>query len=382
MRAGDAPIPAAASERDTSAPHADGSAGSVELPTLPESSHVTAEDLAAALLGDGTDTEAAEEEEDEFEWEDAGVPVNYDSSAAPGATEASGSAQPQRRDMWSRTHGYKFGRKLGDWSGPAPAAEVSPAQDPLEAAALSAAAEAAEGAAVGGSLQEQRQLQHGILNSLGVHEPDAEAAALHAAGRHAVPPSHNAAVAGAATATKGPLDAVARRAPPAMASRCAGGDRRDGGPRAVVASDHSDDAGMEWEDAAPADPPQSMQRMRWEEAGCGAAAGTADPPAAEGGEGGGVVQAGGHPIRGPGADSAAVRVTASVVAREPTRTGLKMSMPKWGSGPAAGGGGRSGPHRPPRQASGTAAAEAAAVRCQDMYPSILPDLHHKTVSHS
>ena len=152
-----------------------------------DTSHVTAEEVAAVLgdvgdLGGGADTEDGED--DGIEWEDADVATEADEDPVAGAAEAAGPAQQQRRDVWSRTHGYKFGRKLGDWSeggdDAAPATDASPAVDPVEAAALGAAADVlAEDAVAEGTVQEQRSLQHGILNSLGVREPEIDAA-VHA----------------------------------------------------------------------------------------------------------------------------------------------------------------------------------------------------------
>lgn len=163
--------------------------GAAAPDTHADITHVTTEELAAALLGDGADlgggADTEDREDDGIEWEDADVVTEADAGQDIGVAEAAGPAQPQRRDVWSRTHGYKFGRKLGDWSGGgedvdvdlAPAADVSPAVDPVEAAVLGAAASVlGEDRAAEGTAQEQRSLQHGILNSLGVREPDIDAA--------------------------------------------------------------------------------------------------------------------------------------------------------------------------------------------------------------
>ena len=160
-----------------------------ESPAQATLSEVTAVELAAALQGEddglAEDVHDGEGMEDEFDWEDAGVPAGDGGAERHCEREGAGGTQPQRRDVWSRTHGYKFGRKLGDWAGGEAAAgeggtaavEASPAVDPLEAAVLEATADAAaNGPAAEESIREHRSLQHGILNSLGVVEAGAAAA--------------------------------------------------------------------------------------------------------------------------------------------------------------------------------------------------------------
>lgn len=299
----------------------------------PADSRITSEELAAALLGGagglGGSTDGEEGEDDGFEWEDAGLVLDYDGSTNPGASKSQEPAQPQRRNLWSRTHGYKFGRKLGDWSGgggsrggDGAATEVSPAIDPLEAAVLGAAAEEGDGVPAE-TLQEQRTLQHGILNSLEVPQPDSAGPVGRAEASGTAQP--NAADAAEMPTARSPSAGPSPATPPE-----AGGGVPDA-PE-IRAADSSgakapDDSEMEWEPALPqmhaADtlptPPVRVQVPA-----------TEAPDATEG---------------APGPPSALSRPPGSLgtcqasppsepVAPEPARLGggLKMSMPKWGGG--------------------------------------------------
>eukprot|EP00892_Ulva_mutabilis_P010526 jgi/Ulvmu1/7846/UM004_0076.1 len=317
------------------------------LPAAEDVAEVTAEELAAALGGDGDgllldSTGAVDgEEEEEFDWEDArGYEEDAAAAAAGGADGDGPTGQPQRRDMWTRTHGYKFGRKLGDWSGAdgggGGPADVSPAVDPLEAtvleaAAAAAAADGADDAAPQQSVHEQRRLQHGILNSLRVQEGSADGDAP--TGDDVATPTH---AVGVVEAAGDP------RRQGRGASRDSGAvgthDEASGGAEEVEA----DGDGMMWEDAVHAGVREEVLAAHERRRSSGAGQPDAEPLLAAERASGGVRTPVGQPAGSGGAvaeeamqrprDAGPARSEQAAPAAAAAAVGgrLKMSMPKWG----------------------------------------------------
>ena len=130
----------------------------------PAAHTITAEELALAMNAGTPSVSSSGSGSGDCEWEDA-------VELSPGAAIATvaGSMQPPatRRDMWTRTHGYKFGRKLAEWSdGREEASEGLSARDPVDVAAIEAVVAATEHGEAGDSVQEARKLQTVILQSL------------------------------------------------------------------------------------------------------------------------------------------------------------------------------------------------------------------------
>lgn len=120
-------------QRTLQNPPAEAATAAPELPAAPEDAPgITAVELAMAMH-EGTPGGSNDEGED-FEWEDA-VELSPEVATAAGGSRA----QPERQDVWTRTHGYKFGRKLGDWSAsqdPGAGGQWSEDVDPLDEAAM------------------------------------------------------------------------------------------------------------------------------------------------------------------------------------------------------------------------------------------------------
>lgn len=135
----------------------------VEPSSEPAAHTITAEELALAMNADTPS--ASVSGSDDCEWEDAIElsPEGADAAAA-GQKQA---AQAARTDMWTRAYGYKFGRKLGEWSDGREEATVAPVDmNPVDVAALEAVVLATEHGEGGDSVQEARKLQRAILQSL------------------------------------------------------------------------------------------------------------------------------------------------------------------------------------------------------------------------
>ena len=139
------------------------SADATTQPSSEPAAHIiTAEELALAMDADTPSTSGSGG--DDCEWEDA-LELSPEGTVAAASGERH-AAQPSRRDMWTRTHGYKFGRKLGEWADDREEAPAVLTSDAVDAAALDAVAAAAEQGQAGDSVQEARKLQRVILQSL------------------------------------------------------------------------------------------------------------------------------------------------------------------------------------------------------------------------
>lgn len=166
---------------------ADAAAGSEEVPGAEPNALAITLDLAApsdgverALFGGASTTEDSGSEE----WEDV-APEQGDAGSNPGAAAAAAAQKAggwrdrmaQRQQFWSTSHGFKMGRKLGEWgadgeeeaaAAPAPVAGAgrSPAKARKRGGSAAAAAAAAAAGGGGGHDDEEALLQEAIRRSL------------------------------------------------------------------------------------------------------------------------------------------------------------------------------------------------------------------------
>lgn len=163
----EAPVKAAPDSEFDFSDDPDPSAPSAEVQPITDTAaaDITAEELALAMQAETPSASGS----DDCEWEDV-LEISPD-TALRAMTDKS-VPQATRRDVWTRTHGYKFGRKLADWSD---TTEAPAAVNAADAAAMETVVATAEEGDASHSVQEARKLQLAILQSFdGRAHPEAE----------------------------------------------------------------------------------------------------------------------------------------------------------------------------------------------------------------